>query len=73
MTYLSLCNDDGIQVTAAVDDALWASMRASIERAATAAGYSVRCDNTAEGLYPSKTCHSMSEIAAWIADTAQWV
>lgn len=48
-------------------------MRASIERAATAAGYSVRCDNTAEGLYPSKTCHSMSEIAAWIADTAQWV
>jgi hypothetical protein len=73
MTYLSLVADDGIKSTAIVDDAIWSGFRGSIERAAMAAGYLVRCDNVVDGLYPNKACRTMADVAAWIADTAQWV
>ena len=73
MTYLSLCNDDGIQDTAIVDDPVWNDNRPSIERAARAAGFSVRVSNVADGLHPGKACHSLSEVATWIADEAGWV
>lgn len=73
MTYLSLVTeDDGILVTAVVDDEVWNAYRGAIERAAYAAGYSTRVDNVVDGLHPSKACHTFADVSVFISDTAGW-
>ena len=73
MTLLSLCTkDDGIVVTAEVDDEVWNSYRGAIERAAYAAGYSTRVDNVADGLHPVRVCRTFADVSVFISDTAGW-